>query len=67
MFILSLFYISAVFVSSLTLLLLTVWRLTRAARLRLGDGESLAVFGDDAVALMGDAMYRHNPQTERLL
>ncbi len=31
--------------------------LTRPARLRLGDGESLAVFGDDQVALMGDAMY----------
>jgi phage tail sheath protein FI len=31
--------------------------LTRAARLRLGDGESTAVFGDDQVPLMGDAMY----------
>jgi phage tail sheath protein FI len=31
--------------------------LLRPARLRLGDGESLAVFGDDQVALMGDAMY----------
>ncbi len=31
--------------------------LTRPARLRLGDGESSAVFGDDSVALMDDAMY----------
>ncbi|MEJ7598216.1 MAG: phage tail sheath C-terminal domain-containing protein [Kofleriaceae bacterium] len=31
--------------------------LTRAARLRLGDGESAAVYGDDQIPLMGDAMY----------
>ena len=31
--------------------------LTRPARLRLGEGESAAVFGDDNVALMDDAMY----------
>ncbi|HEX4454838.1 MAG TPA: phage tail sheath C-terminal domain-containing protein [Kofleriaceae bacterium] len=31
--------------------------LTRPARLRLGDGEDLAVYGDDGVALMDDDTY----------
>jgi len=31
--------------------------LTRPARFRLGEGESLAIFGDDSVATMGDSMY----------
>lgn len=38
--------------------------LLRPARHRLGEGESLAIFGDDSVATMGDLMYQGQDDRE---
>jgi hypothetical protein len=38
--------------------------LTRPARLKLGDGDNLAMFGNDQVPLMGDTMYTGNDDVE---